>query len=199
MKPLYLHLIAIVLLAVLGHCTAGRVEGAEVKHKDLQEQLNAIQSQLNHLPPTWDQILPVAQRFVLVMGGAAVLDKETGLVWEQSPDTTIRDWFSAQSFCNHRAVGGREGWRLPTVQELASLVDPTQAEPALPVDHPFSLEQSSIAFGFWWSATSVALHVGGIDDAWGVGFGLGGVGADGKTVYHFVWCVRGGHGGPDAQ
>ena len=44
-------------------------------------------------PPTglstdlgWSQILPAATRFQLVMGGAAVLDRETGLVWEQSPE-----------------------------------------------------------------------------------------------------------------
>ncbi len=30
--------------------------------------------------PSWDQVLPASERFVLVMGGAAVLDKETGLV-----------------------------------------------------------------------------------------------------------------------
>ena len=35
--------------------------------------------------PTWHQILPAAQRFVMVMNNQAVLDRETGLVWEKSP------------------------------------------------------------------------------------------------------------------
>ena len=36
---------------------------------------------LDEIPPTWSQKLPAAQRFVLVLDGAGVLDKETGLVW----------------------------------------------------------------------------------------------------------------------
>ena len=47
--------------------------------------------------PSWDQQLPASTRFVVLsnwidaahpLGGAAVLDRETGLVWEQSPDAT---------------------------------------------------------------------------------------------------------------
>jgi hypothetical protein len=37
--------------------------------------------------PSWDQTLPVATRFIVLsnMGSNAVLDRETGLVWERSP------------------------------------------------------------------------------------------------------------------
>jgi len=87
-------------------------------------------------------------------GGAAVLDKETGLVWERSPSTGWQNWNSAQAYCNVSAVGGRKGWRLPTLQELASLVDPTQFNPALPLNHPFQ----DVTPLFYWSATTYDLN-----------------------------------------
>jgi len=148
--------------------------------------------------PEWSQKLAGAKRFKLVLDKAAVLDKETNLVWEQSPATDLRTWSSAQLFCNNRSVGGRKGWRLSTVQELASLVDPNNpgGNPDLPPGHPFSNVQSSSGSGYR-SATNSA---GDPASAWAVGFfDHGSVGFDGKDVGGFVWCVRGGHGGPDAQ
>ena len=55
--------------------------------------------------PAWDQTLPAATRFVVLtnMGSQAVLDRETGLVWEQSPDTATRtSRHEAQFHCNRR-------------------------------------------------------------------------------------------------
>ena len=67
---------------------------------------------------------------------AAVLDRETGLVWERSPDPTHRNRRLAASACHDKIIGGRKGWRLPTISELASLVDPHQDSPALPEGAP---------------------------------------------------------------
>lgn len=140
--------------------------------------------------PSWDQTLPAATRFIVLtnMNSAAVLDRETGLVWEQSPDTNRRNWASAQLHCNQRTVGNRKGWRLPTVQELASLIDPSQSNPALPAGHPFTNVQSNN----YWSATTVAdVPIA----AWNVLLIDGGIFAGpAKTVAHFAWCVRGGQG-----
>jgi len=54
------------------------------------------------------------------MGNAAVLDRETGLVWEKSPNPLF-DQGGAQVQCNLKSVGGRSGWHLPTLQQLQSL------------------------------------------------------------------------------
>jgi len=139
--------------------------------------------------PSWDQQLPASTRFIVLSnwGSAAVLDRETGLVWEKSPSTSTFSWLNGQSHCNELTVGNRKGWRLPTIQELASLVDPTQYNPALPSGHPFLSVQSD-----YWSSTTSASNT---SDAWGVGFFLGGVAfwLD-KSDSHFVWCVRGGQG-----
>ena len=79
------------------------------------------------------------------------------------------------------------GWRLPSVHELASLVDPGNpgGNPDLPAGHPFSNVQNS---GYW-SASTVADNP---TNAGRVGFFNGTVFSDGKTLNNFVWCVRGG-------
>jgi len=144
--------------------------------------------------PTWHQILPSndgtpcnSSRFKCVMNNQAVLDRETGLVWEKSPDTTTMTWTAACTHCYGREVANRKGWRLPTIEELSSLVDNDNSNPALPTGHPFSNVQSSS----YWSSTT---YVGNTSDAWGVGFATGVVGYVGKGINFYVWCVRGGHG-----
>ena len=95
-------------------------------------------------PPSWYQILSADKRFVLVMNDEAVLDKETGLVWERSPVTeSIWDLGDAEQRTYEKVIANRKSWRLPTIEELSSLVDSTQ-NPALPIGHPFKNIQSGI-------------------------------------------------------
>jgi hypothetical protein len=151
---------------------------------------------LDQIPPTWDQILPAndsttsdgcnSSRFKCVMGGAGVLDKETGLVWEKSPSTTSMPWEDATDACRNKSVGQRKGWRVPTVEQLASLVDPLVASPGptLPIGHPFTSVQSA----HYWSATTYEWNIA---SAWFVSFVNGSVNYNYNPAY-YVWCVRGG-------
>jgi hypothetical protein len=91
----------------------------------------------------------------------AVLDRETGLVWDRAPDAVARDWFRAARDCLNLSKGGRRGWRLPTAAELASLVDPTvTAAPVLPAGHPFVNVQTDLTspatINYYWSSTTRA-------------------------------------------
>jgi len=137
-----------------------------------------------------DKALPAAQRFVILpaFNSEAVLDKETGLVWEKSPQPMSAKWSVARRTCTEKKVGGQKGWRLPSLQELASLVDPSIAPPGptLPPGHPFLAVQSAV----YWSETRVDEDARG---SWGVHFGLGG-GATFINWAHSVqfWCVRDG-------
>ena len=81
------------------------------------------------------------------------------------------------------------GWRLPTVEELASLVDTSQQQPALPAGHPFS----NVSLNLYWSATTDANDN---SNAWTVTFGArGALFIASKTDPDaLVWCVRGGQG-----
>jgi hypothetical protein len=141
--------------------------------------------------PAWNKKISGPGRFTVLteFNREAVFDKETGLVWEKSPSTDTYDWFDAQHYCNALTVGNRMGWRLPTLQELVSLVDPSVPDPGptLPSGHPFSNVQSS---GYW-SATNFASSTSG---AWGMVFDDSGVVVGAKSSHGFVWCVRGGQG-----
>jgi len=142
----------------------------------------------NHTP-RWDQALTAAQRFVILMAfnSDAVLDKETGLVWERSPQTTAVSSSNVRLTCANKAVGGRKGWRLPSLPELASLVDPSVASPGptLSSGHPFLNVQSTN----YWSASA---HAENPALMWGVGFGNGAVLGLSKAFDQRAWCVRGG-------
>jgi hypothetical protein len=141
--------------------------------------------------PSWDQTLPAATRFIdLTNMPGAVLDRETGLVWEKVPSTSRFNWFEASFLCMNLNTGGRTGWRLPALQELMSLVDRSQLNPSLPSGHPFTVQPS-----FYWSATTNATNTA---VAKSVGFGDGGLGSLGKSGSDLAWCVRGGPG-VDAQ
>lgn len=146
---------------------------------------------LDQIPPTWSQKLDASERFELVLDGEAVLDKETGLVWERSPEATPRTLDKACLYCYQKVVGGRMGWRLPSIEELTSLIDPNVSNPALPGGHPFSGVQSA---SYWSSTTAANSDSGGLF----VGFFFGAVkGPLAKNHGCYAWCVRGGHGRND--
>jgi hypothetical protein len=134
--------------------------------------------------------MTTAQRFVILpaLNNDGVLDKETGLVWEKSPQTPSARWSVARRTCVEKEVGGQKGWRLPSLSELQGLVDPSIAPPGptLPPGHPFQTVQSAV----YWSETRVGENPSG---AWAIHFGLGG-GAVFINWAHAVqvWCVHSG-------
>ncbi|MDF2459147.1 MAG: uncharacterized protein K0S79_1563 [Nitrospira sp.] len=121
-------------------------------------------------------------RFALVMDGAAVKDNQTGLIWEQEPDREHDVWSRSNERCAVKEVGGRKGWRGPSVDELKTLIDPAQRDPALPAGHPFSNIKSEI----FWTSTSDPK-----DDivAWQVSFFSGEPVTDQKSGTRRMWCV----------
>jgi hypothetical protein len=121
-------------------------------------------------------------RFTLVLNGAGVRDARTGLIWEQEPDREHDVWGRSNERCTTKTVGGQSGWRGPTVDELKTLIDPTQHDPALPAGHPFSNIKSEI----YWTATPDPK-----DDilAWQVSFFSGEPVNDQKSGTRRMWCV----------
>ncbi len=134
--------------------------------------------------PPWSRKISI-ERFVLVLDDGAVLDRETGLVWERNTLKEARSWIAAQIYCYQLEIGGRKGWRLPTIDELATLVDSSQSNPALPMKHLFTNVKSS----YYWSSTTRADST---DYAWRVYFGNGDVDYLYKSLNYHVRAVRSG-------
>jgi len=204
---------------VLANYVAG-VTPAEAHHdyrhsyqnpfKQIMSKLNLILEKLNAggggapLPSTggaagnftmrWDTNKPSAERFTVLadFGDAAVRDNNTGLVWERSPDM-MELWIDARLKCLNKpvpAVGGTRGWRLPSIPELASLVDPSVSLGLkLPPGHPFL----TVASGTYWSATTSASNGSsfGTGSILSVSFDDGLVGTTSKGSPANYWCVRG--------
>ncbi len=153
------------------------------------------QSECQDCPDAWDKIL-TEDRFKLVMGDEAVRDNETCLVWERYPDETERrDWASSHLHCFTKTVGGRRGWRVPTYEELATLIDVEEATgPKIPSELKELTNQNTGQT--YWSSTTTLIDGDADANAWNS------VDIDGpvidltssKSNEHYVWCVRGGQG-----
>lgn len=94
-------------------------------------------------------VVPALARFEIQSDPAVVLDTQTGLMWTRSTydgagyywgeESYGLIWEDAMSYCSGLTLGGYGDWRLPTLEEMESLVDTTQSNPALPPGHPFTV------------------------------------------------------------
>ena len=134
-----------------------------------------------------------------------VTDNLTGLIWLKNANCTNTaggivksngnlTWADALTWCNSLSSGTCDlsdgstagQWRLPNVDELESLVDLSQTNPALPTVNQFSNVQTSI----YWSSSTDAYDTG---YAWYVNMYDGSVkNFNTKTYASYVWPVRGG-------
>lgn len=110
----------------------------------------------NALVEVIDEIEPGQRvgRFVDNQDGT-VTDTETGLMWVKNGWRL--DFFSALTWWEARKkvaafrAGGYSDWRMPTVEEWQTLIDPTHQYPALAEPNPF---ENIIAHMPYWSKTN---------------------------------------------
>jgi hypothetical protein len=146
---------------------------------------------LTEVTSAWkSQITPVV-RFELVFNDEAVFDRETGLVWQRTPHNNSSIWSGAVNDCIFQEVGGKLGWRLPTVEELLTLVDKSQSNPALPSGHPFLDVRLD---DHYWTATTKTEPSGTTRYSYRVHFGGGSLFYEDKQTFLYSWCVRAGKG-----
>jgi hypothetical protein len=118
-------------------------------------------------------------------GVAMVADYATNLLWQQSSPSSPLTWNEAQTYIhqlNSHRHGGHADWRLPTLEELASLLEPAKSVNNLYLDAAFGATQ------LWcWSADRLASEA---DKAWYVSFSSGGIQPHHLHASAFVLAVR---------
>ncbi|MCI0529129.1 MAG: DUF1566 domain-containing protein, partial [Nitrospira sp.] len=116
-------------------------------------------------------------------GKKVVIDHATGLMWQQSGSFDTMTWEGAKAYVdqlNKDRYTGFSGWRLPTIEELASLLESTRKNEGLYIDPVFDIKQMRC----WSADQSIKSH-----DLWVVDFYEGVV--DDYTPYsYYVRAVR---------
>lgn len=162
--------------------------------------VDSTMKSLDDLPPSWHRLLAAddgsdacpSSRFLCVMGGAAVLDRETGLVWEQAPSSALQNWYSSIRRCQETQIAGRHGWRAPKIEELRSLLDETGLLPA----GVFGNVQ--VDDYYWSTSVDPANSFNAAIHRFGVAVNFAVAQKDQFSGFH-VWCVRGAGAGSDYQ
>jgi len=127
----------------------------------------------------------------VINGDKVVLDHATGLMWYQSGSEEHLPYGHAKQWVedlNRRGYAGYHDWRLPTLEEGASLLESTSMNGILHIDPRFSASQWEI-----WTTDEVSGF--SFPRAWTVEFGSGdlrGHSAGGININHQVRPVRSG-------
>lgn len=113
-----------------------------------------------------------------------VKDPTTNLIWEDTIHTT-EDKIThdeAKTYCDSLKDGEVSGWRLPTLNELLSIVDYSRSDPAILKE--FNHIKSGTVY---WTSTA---YVRSRDQFWGVDFKDGATEGTLKNYSRYVRCVK---------
>jgi len=113
-----------------------------------------------------------------------VTDTKLGLMWQDdiAAKRTYKNWKDAKRYCQNLSLAGFADWRLPTYDELLSIVDYDRYNPAIMPS--FKNVNTS---DYYWSSS---VYVSSTKRAWIVDFKPGRTGNDFKTGKDYVRCVR---------
>ena len=122
-----------------------------------------------------------------------VRDNYTGLVWQQDYSPATMAWTDAAGYCAGLTTGGHT-WRVPSLRELATLVDEAQVAPAINRTMFPNTKSGSKSNNWYWASHRAA---GSATAAWAINFDDGftgfNAGASGDWNYFtaaWVKCVR---------
>jgi hypothetical protein len=113
-----------------------------------------------------------------------IIDKRTGLIWQDNAaaKSIRKSWKEAVEYCSNLSLDGYTDWRLPSYDELLSIIDYDRSDPSI-----VSSFKNAAPLYYWSSSQSV-------DDpgkAWHVSFRLGYTDRYDKSSEYYVRCARG--------
>lgn len=113
-----------------------------------------------------------------------VKDPGTNLIWEDTPhvkEAKITQ-VKALKYCEDLKLGTFDDWRLPTIEELLSIIDYKRISPAILKEFSYIEKES-----FYWSKTLVA---DSDDEFWGINFKRGASSRASEYYDRYARCVR---------
>ena len=117
-------------------------------------------------------------------GDGTVIDHATGLMWTADDVGENRlNWNDADAAAKAVTLGGHSDWRLPTRQELLTLVDDTRVNPAIDTSAFPSCKSAWYWTGTAWAGSPAS-------GAWFVNFGDGYSSVSGRYNCARVRAVR---------
>ena len=85
-----------------------------------------------------------------------VIDNNTGLEWQQAIKTGDYTWEDAKNYCRNSIYAGYDDWRLPTPEELLTIVVYSRRNPAINTDYFVGDQTGSSLISSLWTSKSDA-------------------------------------------
>lgn len=133
-----------------------------------------------------DLMMPAAyiDNDFITRDNGCIHDRTTGLTWQQAGTQYPVTYAAAKDYIrglNRQAAGGITDWRLPTIEELATLLIPPPENDGHCITDRFDATQT-----FLWSADTCTFT-----SAWYVNIEMGFAGHNDKGAFHYVRAVSG--------
>ena len=110
-----------------------------------------------------------------------VVDKDTGMMWQDSSIIVKKNYSDAISYCEDLSISGYSDWRLPNIDELMSISDKSRYKPA--IKKIFKNTKND----YYWSSSK---YKGNSSKAWIVNFYNGYDSSYDISSNSYVRCVR---------
>ncbi len=115
-----------------------------------------------------------------INGDGTVIDLSTGLIWQQSD--VEKDWEAGVTYCEELDYANSQDWRLPSSEELQTIVDKTKSNVMI---DPIAFPETKPSL--YWSAITFESND---RMAYAVDFSNGILLSEEKAFVYFVRCVR---------